>query len=312
MQNNHISQAMVSVIVPVYNVEGYLKRCIESIIGQTYDDWELLLIDDGSTDSSGSICDRYVSGDDRIKVVHTANGGVSVARNIGLEISCGEWVAFIDSDDYVSPTYLSDMLEAADEAEIVVSGWKQGNIVRSFPAKSINHSNYLEIFTYKAFLNIWGKLIKYEAIRRAGAKFEEKAKWGEDSIFFIKVLLQTRKVNLISAINYHYEQRENSAVRTLNSYENELATFNAVYKLMPAMMETCTAKAKEYFGPYLFLIRTFRSVRCLDISNKEKLKLLKALEFEKKYLYYRPVTYREKVITWLLMNKQWQILLQLH
>lgn len=312
MQNNHISQAMVSVIVPVYNVEGYLARCIESIIGQTYADWELLLIDDGSTDSSGSICDKYVSGDDRIQVIHTVNGGVSVARNTGLEISCGEWVVFIDSDDYVSPTYLSDMLEAADDVDIVVSGWKQGDMVRTFPVRSINRSNYLEIFKYKAFLNIWGKLIRYEAIRRADAKFEEKAKWGEDSIFFIKVLLKTRKVNFISAINYHYEQRENSAVRTLNSYENELATFNAVYALMPAMVETCTAKAKEYFGPYLFLIRTFQSVRCLDISNKEKLKLLKALEFEKKYLYYRPVTYREKVITWLLMNKQWRILLQLY
>lgn len=302
---------MVSVIVPVYNVEGYVGRCIESIIGQTYTDWELLLIDDGSTDRSGMVCDSHAANDIRIRVIHTTNSGVSAARNRGLDEARGEWVAFVDSDDYVTPTYLSDMIEKAGDADIVVSGWKQGYISRAFPNISIVKADYLEIFTNKAFMNICGKLIKQDAIVKAGAKFEEKVKWAEDSIFFIKVLLQTLKVSLISAVNYHYEQRENSAVRTLNSYESELATFNAVYALMPAMVETCTAKAKEYFGPYLFLIRTFQSVRCLDISKKEKLKLLKALKFDKKYLYYRPVTYREKAITWLLMNKQWRILLHL-
>lgn len=303
---------MVSVIVPVYNVERYVGRCIESIIGQTYSDWELLLIDDGSTDHSGAICDSHAINDLRIKVIHTPNGGVSAARNRGLDEARGEWVAFVDSDDHVTPTYLSDMIEKAGDAEIVVSGWNQGFIRRTFPDISILRDNYLDIFTHKAFLNIWGKLIRHEAISKSGARFEEMVKWAEDSIFFIKVLLHTQKVNLISAINYHYEQRENSAVHTINSYEHELATFNAVYALMPEMMEACTEKAKEYFSPYLFLIRTFQSVRHLDISKKDKVRLLKALKFDKKYLYYRPDTYKEKVITWLLMNKQWRILLQLH
>lgn len=303
---------MISVIVPVYNVEEYLPRCIESILGQTYADLELILVDDGSPDNSGEICDRYAAKDSRVKAIHTSNGGVSSARNKGVDEACGEWVSFVDSDDYVSPTYLSDMLARAADADIVVSGWHQKPAERFFPDKSIPRDRYMEIFTHKAFLNIWGKLIRRDAIDRAGARFEEMAKWAEDSIFFIKVLLHSHKVNLISAINYHYEQREQSAVNTLNSYEHELATFNAVYALMPEMVEICTEKSKEYFGPYLFLIRTFQSVRLMDISKHEKLKFLKALEFDKKYLYYRPVTFKEKLITWLFLNKRWKTLLLLN
>lgn len=303
-------KVMISVIVPVYNVEKYLPRCIESILAQTHADWELILVDDGSTDGSGEICDRYASADSRVKAIHTRNRGVSSARNRGLDEARGEWVSFVDSDDYVAPEYLSDMKAKADDADIVVSGWRQGAIERAFPDTCILRDNYLDIFTHKAFLNIWAKLIRHEAIERAGARFEEMAKWAEDSIFFIKVLLHTNKVRLISAINYHYELREGSAVRTINFYKYEMATFNAVYALMPEMMEVCTEKSKEYFGPYLFLIRTFQSVRNMDISKKEKLKLLKALEFDKKYLYYRPETFKERLITWLLMNKQWRILLQ--
>ncbi len=304
-------KTMISVIVPVYNVEEYLPRCIESILGQVCSDWELILVDDGSTDGSAEICDRYAAEDERVKAIHTHNRGVSSARNTGLDEACGEWIVFVDSDDYVSPRYLSDMLEEAEDADIVVSGWQQESIKREFPDINILRNNYLEIFTHKAFLNIWAKLIRLEAIKRAGARFEEMAKWAEDSIFFIKVLLHTDKVRLISAVNYHYEQRAGSAVRTINFYEYELATFNAVYALMPEMVEVCTEKSKEYFGPYLFLLRTFQSVKNMDISKQEKLKLLKVLEFDKKYLYYRPATYKERIITWLLMNKQWRILLDI-
>lgn len=300
---------MVSVIVPVYNVEEYLPRCIESILGQVCADVELILVDDGSSDGSGGICDRYADEDDRVKTIHTHNRGVSSARNTGLDEAHGEWIVFVDADDYVSPRYISDMIDAAGDSDIVVSGWYQGDTKRKFPDINILRDNYLEVFTQKAFLNIWAKLIKREAIERAGTRFEEMAKWAEDSIFFIKVLLQTNKVRLISAINYYYEQRECSAVSTINFYNYELATFNAVHALMPGMLEVCSDKSKEYFSPYLFLIRTFQSVKNMDISKKEKLKLLKTLDFDKKYLYYRPETYKERIITWLLMHKQWRILL---
>ena len=93
----------ISVIVPVYNTEKYLHRCIDSVLAQTFTDWELLLIDDGSKDTSGSICDKYAAKDKRIRVFHKENGGVSSARNLGRDYAQGEWVTFVDSDDYIEP-----------------------------------------------------------------------------------------------------------------------------------------------------------------------------------------------------------------
>ena len=103
---------MVSVIVPVYNVENYLSECIDSIISQTYQNIEIILVDDGSTDSSGVICDSYKSKDDRIIVIHKQNGGLSDARNVGLDIANGEYIAFVDSDDYLSKCYIEVFIDA--------------------------------------------------------------------------------------------------------------------------------------------------------------------------------------------------------
>lgn len=93
----------LSIIVPVYNVEPYLRRCVDSILNQTFSDFELILVDDGSPDSCGAICDDYAARDRRIKVIHKANGGVSYARNEGLDIAQGEYIGFVDSDDYIHP-----------------------------------------------------------------------------------------------------------------------------------------------------------------------------------------------------------------
>ena len=98
----------VSIIVPVYKAEAYLHRCIDSIIVQTFTNWELLLVDDGSPDRSGVICDEYAGKDERIKVFHKENGGVSSARNLGIDKAVGEWLCFIDSDDTIQPTYLDN------------------------------------------------------------------------------------------------------------------------------------------------------------------------------------------------------------
>ena len=97
---------MISIIVPLYNAEQDLPRCIDSILAQSYTDFELLLIDDGSPDNCGAICDEYATRDSRVRVFHKKNGGVSSARNLGLENACGEYIAFIDSDDYVLNDYL--------------------------------------------------------------------------------------------------------------------------------------------------------------------------------------------------------------
>ena len=117
----------ISVIVPVYKVEGYLDRCVESILAQTFTDFELILVDDGSPDNCPAICDEWAKKDNRIKVIHKQNGGLSEARNVGFAASCGEWIAFIDSDDYVHPEMLQALYDAVQKFDVKVSvcGYKR-------------------------------------------------------------------------------------------------------------------------------------------------------------------------------------------
>lgn len=302
---------MISIIVPVYNVENFLPRCVESVLAQTYPDWELILVDDGSSDGCPEVCDRYAGEDSRIKVVHKPNEGVSEARNTGLRMASGEWICFIDSDDYVSPRYIEDMLAKSDDADIVISGWKHLGGGRVFPDMSVERQDFIKIMEHKAFINIWAKLIRRSSVEHACALFETDVKWAEDSIFFLNVLLSCDKVRLISDANYFYEYRDGSAVGRINSYECELAAFNAVNNLMPELIRVCSSKAREYFGPYLFLLRTYQAVRAMDISYDDKLEKLRAIDFDRHYLFYRPMSIRERMITWLFMHKKWRTLLKM-
>lgn len=120
----------ISIIVPVFNVENYLHRCIDSILVQTFKDFEVLLIDDGSTDKSGKICDEYAFNDNRVKVFHKRNGGVSSARNVGLNNAVGKWVTFCDSDDYVHENFLYDFLSQPHTVDLLSQGyWERRNDV---------------------------------------------------------------------------------------------------------------------------------------------------------------------------------------
>ena len=122
----------ISVIVPVYNTEKYLNRCIDSILSQTFSDFELLLIDDGSTDNSGTICDEYVMRDSRVRVFHKANEGVSLARNLGVNEASGEWIAFIDADDWILDTYLATFVNYINKgAQILVATTKEMKVESS-------------------------------------------------------------------------------------------------------------------------------------------------------------------------------------
>ena len=180
---------LVSIIVPVYNAEKFLNRCIDSILAQTFIDWELLLIDDGSKDGSGKICDEYVTKDSRVRVFHKENGGVSSARNLGLDNAQGEWVTFVDADDYVEENFLKSF-EGNLDADMVVGNMvekgPQGNLLKDIPA---GYHNSLQTvlkgnLTKLAFESSWGKLFRKSLID--GVRFDEKMKSGEDHHFVLK------------------------------------------------------------------------------------------------------------------------------
>ena len=136
----------VSVIVPVYGVEKYIDKCIKSIIDQSFKAWELILIDDGSPDQSGAICDKYAEKDQRIKVIHSENNGVSHARNIGLDNAKGRYVVFVDSDDWVNPSYLQNLIERSSADDTVV----YGNVINDYS----DQRNSVVSFSYEDGQNI--------------------------------------------------------------------------------------------------------------------------------------------------------------
>lgn len=212
---------MISIIVPIYKVEEYLPRCVESILGQTYRDFELILVDDGSPDGCGAICDEYAARDSRVRVIHKENGGLSDARNAGLEIARGEYIAFVDSDDWVSPRYLERLLEGLEStgSDICECG-----ILRtegeSCPEDSVDSAP--EVFDAVSALEqlicdgafhqyVWNKLYRREVI---GQIRFPKGKTNEDEFWTYQIFGRAKSAAKIDGALYNYFQRPGSIMGT--------------------------------------------------------------------------------------------------
>ena len=202
---------MISVIVPVYNTVKYLDKCIQSILSQTYTDFELLLIDDGSTDSSGAICDRYAVQDSRVRVFHKENGGVSSARNIGLDNARGEWVAFVDSDDLFTNNALNIFKEHID-AELIITSHsvnvdgKFSECIISDKKKYILEKDKDDFICRNLNTNIiktiWAKFFKKDII--SDLRFDKNISCGEDFLFMLSYLLRLKQIFLVDYSSYIY------------------------------------------------------------------------------------------------------------
>ncbi len=211
----------ISIIVPVYKVEPYIRQCVESILAQTYTDFELILVDDGSPDNCGAICDEYAQKDSRVRVVHQQNGGLSAARNAGLDIAKGEYVTFIDSDDFVRGDYLKKMSSALIEAEADISICDMVPFDDGTEPQNGDESNTIEpnvISGRDACLSIyhmdgkipvmaWGKLYRlelFDGIRYPNGMIHE------DDATTPKLLYKASKVAVIQSKLYCYRSRPDS------------------------------------------------------------------------------------------------------
>jgi len=224
-----MSSPKISIIVPVYNVIQYLSCCIDSILAQTFPDFELLLIDDGSTDRSGSVCDEYAAKDKRVRVFHKENGGVSSARNLGLDNARGEWVCFVDSDDWVNTEYLQRYYDAVYDSSFVL-----GYV--NFPDKKPIHltnamvceSEMVGFILTNKCLEQSGpvcKLFSLKVIKENKLCFPLQIHYGEDAIFFTSYLNCIDKLSAIDYSGYNYRMVENSLSRKYNSFESEWDAF---------------------------------------------------------------------------------------
>ena len=209
---------MISIIVPIYKAESFIHRCIDSVISQTYKDWELLLIDDGSPDKSGAICDDYASNDSRIKVFHKQNGGVSSARNLGIENAQGEWTTFLDADDYILADFLSHLANRIQSGiDLIISGSKRfgdSSLDNSIPCDCEYESSLLiinkinvqqEDYVYHGTCSYpWGKLLKTSIIKQQHLCFDTTMKVSEDTCFMLKYLNRINKVLFVKGGDYMY------------------------------------------------------------------------------------------------------------
>ena len=213
----------VSFIVPVYNVETYLPKCIESILDQTFNDIEIILIDDGSTDNSGNICDKYQILDSRIQVIHQSNQGVSHTRNVGIEQAKGKYIGFIDSDDRVSNNYAEILLKAINrDTEIDISFCEYYivkddlPVVHTMNSSDMIYNNETGIYLLcqdKEIKNyVWGKLFKKKLF--ASIRFPEDRNMCEDMAILYKVFYLARKICHIQTPAYYYQVRTDSSINS--------------------------------------------------------------------------------------------------
>lgn len=220
---------LISIIVPVYNVEKYIRRCVDSLINQTYKNLEIILIDDGSPDNSGAICDEYAKLDNRVKVIHKENGGVSSARNVGLDSASGEYIGFMDSDDYITP----DMYEVLynnmvdNDADISMGIYALENNKGEF----ISHYRYdvNEVFDKAQTIAEMLKQVKYtcslcdklfSAKLVGDIRFDKDISHNEDLLFLYQLMKKSNKAVYISKPMYYYCNNEESASRVSFSDKN--------------------------------------------------------------------------------------------
>lgn len=218
----------VSIIVPVYNIENYVSECIDSVISQTFRDFELILVDDGSTDESGSICDWYAKNDKRIKVIHKANGGLASARNAGLESSSGDWIMHIDGDDWIDTDMLMDLLDQAiihgEKVDIVDAGfrkvWDNGHSVDVLNFyDSRDKKSLLTSYIGHAWTSIWGGIVKRRLYEQFNLRSPEGITFCEDFHLAVRLRYYANEVIKINKSYYNYRQRNSSLLHSNSSIQ---------------------------------------------------------------------------------------------
>ncbi len=221
---------LISVIVPVYDVENYLQKCVDSILQQTYRDLEVILVDDGATDECPSICDGYAKTDSRVTVIHKENGGVSSARNAGLDAAAGEYIVFMDADDYIDSMYIETLYREAVccAVDLVCSNftyvrgsevWKNQNresFIRGQKGEVVSENRMLKM----AF--VWGTVCSCLFSRRLiGETRFAPLRYGEDTLFLWKICCKCRLAQVSSYAGYYYIQRSGSAVGRAEAWDME-------------------------------------------------------------------------------------------
>lgn len=285
-----MKEPLISIIVPIYNIDKYVSECVESIMQQTYKSIQIILVDDGSTDKSGEICDKYALLDRRIEVVHQKNLGLVLARKNGMKKATGDYIGFVDGDDYIAPCMYEELLSAIKQhnADFVHSGFiADDKSVIDFKGGIIvlNNRKDREEFIRKYVFNshsqitpsIWSKLFKAAFIKECYSKVPNKAQYGEDLINLCFCIERCSKFMLLDEAYYYYRHREESITHKidLNSIRNVFRYYVNILNIV------------EEYECYDELENLLIEEGCNDVLNK--IKVIASNDFQiTKYWYEKP------------------------
>lgn len=294
-----LNKTIVSIIIPVYNAQQYIAKCIDSVISQSYINWELILVDDGCTDKSGEICDKYAQKDKRIKVFHKKKGGVSSARNTGILEAVGDWIYFIDSDDFIDFDTLSKSIIKinTEYPDLIVHGLVNDYIYNgkscSLPYKTIEDNDYKEIieFTDKYGL-LKGpvcKLFRHSIVKENKLFFDESICYGEDTKFTFEYLQKCKSIAFVPEHFYHYCFRiEGSLTKRSYPYLSWDNTARMLLELrLPIMKQFSMPDSYFQYIRFEYISHIIRAVYSMYKDGVSKLDRLKYLNKLHNDIYLR-------------------------
>lgn len=278
-----ILKPLISIIIPVYKAEAYLRKCLDSILTQTYTNLEVILIDDESPDSCGKICDEYATRDSRFHVIHQKNRGAGAARNLGIEMSCGEYIMFVDSDDYISPVICETLLTTAmqDESDIVICGYTAINgageqRIETLPDQKTTGKN-LAIQHFQTDSNclviVWNKIYKASLFHaNPDILFPENTIY-EDLLFSAKILYTAQYVTILSDASLYYYNTSNP--QSITNTQNQHITYfpQYVHDLQNWVTETAP-DMKNVVDVFLICEFTNWVLYCFKFAPRKKVFIL--------------------------------------
>lgn len=244
----------LSIIIPVYNNEEYLKRCLDSIINLDYQNLEIILVDDGSTDDSLAIMTDYAAKDDRIKAISQQNLGVSVARNTGLAQATGEYIMFVDADDYVlSP--LKIVLNDEQTADLNVFGFESGmeqKVVKAayYDSEKAVKAKIMMMENPTQYLTAWGKIFRHDLIKQYHLRFNTNLRVAEDGNFMLQYLMKCETIKFSLPVGYHYSKDTESVMTT---FDRKSEDYLIALEESERNLEGCPAKIQKAFSTYVMI-----------------------------------------------------------
>ena len=285
-------ETKISIIIPVYNAEKTLHKAIDSIVAQTLQDWELLLVDDGSTDASPRICDEYVAKDARIKVIHQQNQGVAMARQAGMKQAKGEYSIHADADDWTEPTMLEELYEKAqsENADIVIADYfvnadGRQTISKQCPSSLDPVQVLMDMFGNRLFGALWNKLIRTELYRTCNARFFPGINYCEDLLICVQLLQHADlKIAYLPKAFYHYVGNDASITRnfTRRTYEMRIRFKDKLVELL-SIPQVSEVMERVQFGifteAFIHDVLTKQEIREGQVRYSKQIRELKSLKW---------------------------------